>query len=321
MSLSDFVEINPKVSLEKGKEYPFVAMEDIVLGQRYVSATCGKRYAGGGAKFQVGDVLFGRITPCLENGKIAQFAGADGQLGFGSTEFFVFRAKDRVSDPAYVFYLAYTDIVRKPAEKSMSGASGRQRADLNAIRNLEVPTPPLTTQRKIAAILSAYDDLIENNTRRIKILGEMARMIYQEWFVYFRFPGHGNVKMVESELGLIPEGWEAKPIGEVVETLGGGTPSTKNPEYWEGGDVTWFIPSDLTKSGNMFISDSEKKITRLGLEKSSARLFPAYSVMMTSRATIGVVAITTKQACTNQGFIKNSTGYPPACWREESGSP
>ena len=86
------------------------------------------------------------------------------------------------------------------------------------IRNLELPKlpPPLPTQRKIAAVLSAYDDLIENNTRRIKILEEMASAIYREWFVEFRFPGHEGVEMVESELGLIPQGWEVKQLGEVA---------------------------------------------------------------------------------------------------------
>jgi type I restriction enzyme, S subunit len=173
----------------------------------------------------------------------------------------------------------------------------------NHIHALSICYPPLSTQRKIASILSAYDDLIENNTRRIKILEEMAQMLYREWFVNFRFPNHENIKMVESELGLIPEGWEVKPIGEVIETTGGGTPSTKIPEYWENGNIFWYTPSDLTASKSMFISSGEKAITRLGLQKSSARMFPAYSVMMTSRATIGVTAINTEPACTNQGFI------------------
>lgn len=167
----------------------------------------------------------------------------------------------------------------------------------------EVKIPPILTQRKIAAILSAYDDLIENNLRRIKILEEMARTIYREWFVKFRFPGHEKVRMVDSPLGKIPEGWEVTQIGKVIELLGGGTPSTKEPSYWENGNIDWYRPSDLTASGFMFIAGSSKKITRLGLEKSSARLFPAYSLMMTSRATIGVISINTKEACTNQGFI------------------
>jgi len=173
----------------------------------------------------------------------------------------------------------------------------------NALHLLPVCIPPLPTQRKIATILSAYDDLIGNNTRRIAILEEMAQSLYREWFVHFRFPEYEKVRMVESALGMIPEGWEVKTIGEVVETLGGGTPSTNSLEYWDNGDVIWYSPSDLTSAGTLFITDSAKKITSVGLQKSSARMFPAYSVMMTSRATIGVVAINTQPACTNQGFI------------------
>ena len=99
----------------------------------------------------------------------------------------------------------------------MSGASGRQRADLKSIVDLEVPSPPLPTQRKIAAILSAYDDLIENNLRRIKILEEMAQNLYREWFVKFRFPGHQHARFTDSPLGRIPEGWEVKALGEILE--------------------------------------------------------------------------------------------------------
>lgn len=184
-------------------------------------------------------------------------------------------------------------------------ASGGAQRNLNSqtIRKFEIRVPPLPTQHKIASILSAYDDLIENNTRRIKILEEMARSLYHEWFVNFRFPNHDKVNFVDSELGLIPEGWEVKELGKVVKTIGGGTPSTKVNEYWENGDIIWFSPTDLTKSNTIFVIDSSKRITELGLKKSSAKIFPAYSVMMTSRATIGVVAINTKPASTNQGFI------------------
>jgi len=88
---------------------------------------------------------------------------------------------------------------------------------LEQLKDLDVALPPLPTQRKIASILSAYDDLIENNTRRIKILEEMAQALYREWFVKFRFPGHEKVKMVESEIGLVPEGWEVKKLGDMIE--------------------------------------------------------------------------------------------------------
>lgn len=216
--LDQLVEINPQVKLEKGVAYPFIPMEEISPGRRYVKAKS-YRVAGGGAKFCHGDTLFARITPCLENGKIAQYVSTPSQIAFGSTEYWVFRSRKGISDPAYVFYLANSEIIRKPAEKSMVGASGRQRADIKAVENVSVPAPPLPIQRRIASILSAYDDLIENNTRRIAILEEMARRIYEEWFVKFKFPGHEKVKMVDSELGKIPEGWKVRLLGDLASDI------------------------------------------------------------------------------------------------------
>lgn len=299
---ADFADINPHVDINKSIEYPFVEMADIIPGRRYVRANQSRKFSSG-SRFEDGDILFARITPCLENGKIAQFRSGAGKTGIGSTEFIVLRKREGISDSSFIFYLASSDFIRKPAEKSMVGASGRQRADLSVIENIEIEVPSLNLQHKIASILSAYDALIENNTRRIKILEEMAQSIYCEWFVNFRFPDHEKVRMVDSKLGKIPEGWQVDAIGNRIETYGGGTPSTKIPEYWEPAEVTWFIPSDLTKTNATFVFDSEKKISGLGLTKSAAKLFPSYSVMMTSRATIGATAINTIQACTNQGFI------------------
>ncbi len=109
------------------------------------------------------------------------------------------------------------------------------------IENLEIEIPSLTTQRKIASILSAYDDLIENNTRRIRILEEMAQSIYREWFINLRFPGHEKVKMVDSELGKIPEGWEVRRLSDLVETQYGYTESASEdevgPKFLRGTDI------------------------------------------------------------------------------------
>lgn len=219
MTFEEFVEINPKITLKKGEEYSFIPMEDVSPGNRYSKAFRTKIYKGGGAKFQEKDIIFARITPCLENSKIAQAKNLRNGMGFGSTEFFVFRGKEEISDTSYIYYLSLTDIIKKTAEKSMSGASGRQRADIESIRSIELDFPDLPSQQKIASILSAYDDLIENNTRRIKILEEMAQIIYKEWFVNFRFPGHEKVKFVDSSLGKIPEGWEAKNLNEVSKNF------------------------------------------------------------------------------------------------------
>ncbi len=211
-------------------------------------------------------------------------------------------------DPAkvntrFLFYYFFSPEWRSTVARNMLSGSTVDRIPLSEFPRFEIALPPLDVQDQIAGTLSGYDDLIENNIRRIAIVEEMAQAIYREWFVNFHFPGHQQVEMVESELGPIPEGWEVLPIGEAVDTLGGGTPSTKKEEYWEDGDIAWFSPSDLTAAGTMFITDSERQINQLGLDKSSAKLFPAYSVMMTSRATIGVTAINTTRACTNQGFV------------------
>lgn len=115
------------------------------------------------------------------------------------------------NDPLFLSYFLKT---LNLAQQNTAGAvPGLNR---NALHLLPVKVPPLETQRKIASILSAYDDLIENNTRRIKILEEMARKIYREWFVNFRFPGHEQAKKVDSPLGLIPEGWEVKSFDDVA---------------------------------------------------------------------------------------------------------
>jgi type I restriction enzyme, S subunit len=202
-------------------------------------------------------------------------------------------------------YVGYVVGSREYKDFILANAGGAAQPNANAkvLSSYPVPVPPLPTQHKIASILTAYDDLIENNTHRIKLLEEMAQAIYREWFVEFRYPGHEKVRFVESELGPIPQGWEVIPVGDVIQVVGGGTPSKGVAEYWDPARITWFTPTDLTRASAMFMLDSAVQISELGLAKSSARLFSPGAVMMTSRATIGVVSITTVPATTNQGFI------------------
>lgn len=204
------------------------------------------------------------------------------------------------SDGAFIKY--YIDTLKLQMQSASRGTT-QDNLSLDKLLTFDFLVPEVGEQRRIASILSAYDDLIENNTRRIAILEEMARRIYAEWFVRFRFPGHEQVKRVESELGLIPEGWKVQTVEQTFQILGGGTPSKAEPAYWEGGTINWYSPTDLTRAGTSFMEQSADRITALGLAKSSAKLFPPMSVMLTSRATIGVVAINTNEACTNQGFI------------------
>jgi len=157
--------------------------------------------------------------------------------------------------------------------------------------------PPLPIQRKIAAILSAYDDLIENNLRRIAILEEMARLIYREWFVHFRSPGHEGVRMVDSPLGPIPEGWEVGVFTNVAEVLSGGTPNTKVPAYWNG-PIPFFSPRDARSC--FYVASTERRITDLGLQHCSSGLYRKDTVFITARGTVGTVVLSAVDMAMNQ---------------------
>lgn len=206
-------------------------------------------------------------------------------------------------DVRFLLYYFFTDEWRAVIRRNMLTGATVDRIPLTTFPEFPVRVPPLPVQHRIAGILSAYDELIENSQRRIKILESMARALYSEWFVKFRFPGHESVPRVPSPLGEIPQGWEVKTVSDAFEILGGGTPSRKEVLYWNGGTIQWYSPSDLTGAGTMFMDDSSDHITERGLAQSSARMFPVRSVMLTSRATIGAIAINTCPACTNQGFI------------------
>lgn len=189
--------------------------------------------------------------------------------------------------------------------RAQTGGATVGHLNVEDIRNLDLAPMPNSVGHQAASgeLLGSIDDLIENNRRRVGVLEEMARAIYREWFVKFRYPGHEAVPLVDSALGPIPEGWELSTAGAELSFIGGGTPSKSEPSYWDGGSVSWYTPTDLTKTGWRYAAPSERSITERGLAKSSARLFSAGSVMMTSRATLGVLAIATTEATTNQGFI------------------
>lgn len=295
--LGEMIQCNPQVKLEKGKSYNLIDIDSIEIGSRYVKGKELTVYDGqSGCHFQNGDTVMARITPCLENGKIAQVQ-CESQKGFGSTELFVFRGTENKTDSDYVFNLMFMQFIRNLAANSMTGASGRQRADLGFIKRIKWNFPPLRTQQKIASILSAYDNLIQNYKKQIEALQTGACELYKEWFVRFRFPGY---QTAEFENG-IPEGWKIERIGNIGEVIGGGTPSTENEEYWDG-DIPWLSPVDLSDNTNVYVSRGGKNITKLGLQKSSAKMMPKDTVLLSSRAPVGYVALAKNPICTNQGF-------------------
>ena len=206
--IGECINCNPSVKLEKGNAYPVIDIDKIVVGRKYVTNKDFIVYSNqSGAKFENGDTLMARITPCLENGKIAK-AKIDGK-GIGSTELFVFRGIKGITDNDFVYYLFKQQYIRELSANSMTGASGRQRADLKFIKRIKISLPPLPTQRKIASILSSYDSLIESNTKCIRLLEQMAENLYKEWFVRFRFPGHENTEFVDG----LPKGWTVEKVG------------------------------------------------------------------------------------------------------------
>jgi type I restriction enzyme S subunit len=198
--------------------------------------------------------------------------------------------------PRFYAYLFRSSLMRQTFS---AHGNGTNISNLNQgiLSNLEVPLPPLPTQRKIAAILSAYDDLIENNTRRIEILEEMARSIFREWFVNFRFPGHEQVQMVDSELGLIPEGWKLKTLAEFGQVITGKTPSKKIPENF-GSYMPFIKTPDM--HNNMFCIKVGEYLSEIGVASQRNKTIPPNSLCVSCIGTAGIVAITSVPSQTNQ---------------------
>lgn len=301
---SDYTEIGIPVirgvNLSKGKkrfkEEKFV----------FVSPQTAKRLVR--AKCIANDIVFtkkgtiGQVGIIPKKSKFKEFILSSNQMRM--------RVDSKKANPLFVYYfLSSPRSIKKITLDAMT--TGVPKINLGYIRKFPVQFPPIETQTKIANILSAYDDLIENNNQRIRLLEEMAEEIYKEWFVRLRFPGYQNTPFFDKNgkevehgtVGALPEGWEKVRVENAFNILGGGTPSTSENSFWKNGTIDWFAPSDMTGVKNIFFENSSKKITPVGLAGSSAKLFPKGCVMMTSRATIGALGINLKPACVNQGFI------------------
>ena len=291
--IGDSIECNPTVKLVKGNEYPLIDIDKITVGRKLVTNKDTIVYEKqGGCKFQNGDTLMARITPCLENGKMAMASIPD--KGIGSTELFVFRGKKGITDNDFVYYFLKQSYIRNLAANSMTGASGRQRADLKFIKKIKFDLPSLPTQQKIASILSSYDRLIENNTRRIRLLEQMAENLYKEWFVRFRFPEHENVEMVNG----LPKGWKRTKLIKNIKTSSGGTPSRNKGEYYKNGTIPWIKTGELQ---DCILINTEECITEDAVNNSSAKLFPKGTLLMAMYGVnVGKLGISEIEATCNQ---------------------
>jgi type I restriction enzyme S subunit len=209
------------------------------------------------------------------------------------------RGDSSVIDQQYYFQALKSPFVQAQLRARATGTTvfGIKQSEL---RQVEIPCYPLPTQRKIAAILSAYDDLIENNTRRIAILEEMAQALYREWFVHFRFPGHEQVAMVDSEIGLIPEGWEVKRLEDVCDLVVGQSP--KSEFYNEGGEGLPFHQG-VKDFGDLF------PITRVYCTITK-RVAEVGDILFSVRAPVGRINVADRKMVIGRGLhaIRSKTG-------------
>ena len=236
-----------------------------------------------------GDLLFARRSFVLEgSGRCALVVQPSEDTTFESS---MIRARPNPdwADSRFLYYF-----FRSPQGSALISSIATRTA-VSGIRGselalLKVPKPPLPIQQKIAAVLSAYDDLIENNTRRIEILEEMAQAIYREWFVEFHFPGHEGVEMVESELGLIPQGWEVKQLGEVVSEIidyRGKTPKKLDGEWAESGIMA--LSAMNVKQGKLVNLQKAKFVSEQLYKKWMKSEVIKNDILMTSEAPLGEV--------------------------------
>lgn len=282
---ADFIDFNPRLSLKKGDIATKVAMDKLKPFTKKIPET-EKAEFNGGAKFCNGDTVMARITPCLENGKTAYVDMLDdGEIGFGSTEFIVMRAKTGISDPQFVYYTAINPVFRNVAIKSMVGSSGRQRVQQSVLEELELSVPDLDEQGRIGDFLARIDEKIALNDRINDNLEQQAQSYFQELFV-------DNAD---------PE-WAIGTISDLGTIVGGSTPSKAKPEYYTESGIAWITPKDLSINKSKFVSHGENDITELGLKNSSAAIMPEGTVLFSSRAPIGYIAIAAGEVTTNQGF-------------------
>jgi len=187
LPFTEAVHVNPRVTLKRGEVYPFVDMQSVDPSKPTVGPPRLRKFRGGGSRFEPFDTLMARITPCLENGKIARYVPDEEEYGpaFGSTEFIVIRGREGVTDNDFAYYLTKWDEFRSYAIAQMSGTSGRQRVPHTSLAGFEAPVPPLPEQRAIARILGTLDDKIELNRRMNATLEAMAQALFKSWFVDF----------------------------------------------------------------------------------------------------------------------------------------
>ena len=250
--LVDIAEFNPKEALKKGTIAKKVAMEQLRPFCRDIPGYTLEVF-NGGTKFRNGDTIMARITPCLENGKTAKVTILDdGEIGFGSTEYIVFRAKEGVSDEDYLYYLICSPLVRDAAIKSMVGSSGRQRVQTDVVQNIEIDLPSIAEQKRIGSLLRSLDDKIELNKKISENLEQQAVLLFEKWFINF---DNTSCPVIESQFGKIPSTFKIQknielPMIVTDYVANGSFASLKaNVTLYQEPNYAYFIRNTDLKSG------------------------------------------------------------------------
>ena len=237
-----------------------------------------------------GDILYSSVRPNLRHYYLYNDSY---EHAVASTGFVLLRNNSSYNTRFAFYYLSTNEVVKylsNIAELSQSTFPSFSSKDIGKI---DLPDIDRKAQDQIVSILSAYDNLIEVNNKRIKVLEQMAENLYKEWFVRFRFPGH---ETAEFENG-IPKGWAIKRLGDYGRIETGKTPSMEVPEYY-GGDYLFIKTPEM--HGNVFVIDTEEKLSKRGHSSQPKKLLPANSIMVTCIGTGGIVAINTEPGHTNQ---------------------
>jgi type I restriction enzyme S subunit len=219
----------------------------------------------------------------------------------------ILRSKPDV-DRSYLYTLIKSPIFNAQLQNTSSG-SAQPQLPIKDLKEIELNLPDLPTQKKVASILSVYDEKMENNNKIIKNLEETAQTIFNEWFVNFQFPGYEKVKMIDSELGEIPEGWELKKLDEVFDISIGRTPPRQERNWFskDPKDIKWVSIKDMGASG-LYIQNTEEYLTKEAISKFNIPVIPKNTLIVSFKLTIGRLAITTEEMLSNEAIahLKNN---------------
>ena len=263
------------------------------------------------AKPQEHDVILSRRT----NPGVTAIDKTGAEFALGQN-LVLLRADGHRVHPAFLKWLVRTPAWWGQIDKFMNVGAVFNSLKCADVPNFELPIPPLEVQQEMCVLLDAIDDKIDLNRRMNETLEAMARAIFKDWFVDFgptRAKAEGRAPYLAPEIwGLFPDAlddedkpvrWELSEIGKEVEAVGGATPSTKEPSYWDGGEHHWATPKDLSKLASPVLLDTDRKITDAGVKKISSGLLPVGTVLLSSRAPIGYLVIAEVPTAVNQGFI------------------